>query len=81
MQTGHFLKISGRRPSPRGKHFGLPGPRGCLSPKGEFPKCTEDDRACRMSGNGNDDSIELTPLNQAGVVSKALMNPTHKCNA
>ena len=30
----------GRRPSPRVKHF------GCLSPKGEFPKCTEDDRAC-----------------------------------
>ncbi len=34
-------KNSGRRPSPRVKHF------GCLSPKGEFPKCTEDDRACR----------------------------------
>ena len=30
----------GMRPRTRVKHF------GCLSPKGEFPKCTEDDRAC-----------------------------------
>jgi len=53
----------GRRPSPRVKHF------GCLSPQGEFPKCTEDDRACRK-GFSLGALLSVTFLGQARKVTR-----------
>ena len=52
----------------------------CLSPKGEFPKCTEDDRACRK-GFSPGALLSVTFLGHARKVTtnmkKALTYSTH----